>query len=163
MAVTETRSHTSMLSRLLFTYTPSIAPRLSKRLALSKFTTTRVHTTPLYTYTTSSLNMPRKKAAAPKRKRPEPEEESEVEATTSEVLSDAGDSDAPSSSKPKAKKTKLTKPKATKATKADRPVNDQPTNKVLPSEIEFPAKNEGCVRIATWNICGLASAEKKVR
>lgn len=40
--------------------------------------------------------------------------------------------------------------------------NGQPTNKVLPVKIEFPPKNEGALRISAWNICGLASASKKV-
>ena len=39
----------------------------------------------------------------------------------------------------------------------------QPTNKVLPVQISFPPKMEGTVRIAAWNICGLAAAQKKVR
>jgi AP endonuclease 1 len=109
--------------------------------------------------------MPPKRAAASKRKLEE-DSESEADAATSEFASDANDSDAPSTSKPKAKKAKTTKaPKAAKAktTKAAKPINDQPTNKTLPDEIQFPAKNEGCVRIATWNICGLAAAQKKVR
>ncbi|KAI9064418.1 hypothetical protein FKP32DRAFT_1675914 [Trametes sanguinea] len=37
----------------------------------------------------------------------------------------------------------------------------QPTNKVLPVHVEFAPKAEGAVRIATWNICGLAAASKK--
>ena len=41
--------------------------------------------------------------------------------------------------------------------------NEQPTNKVLPVQISFAPKAEGTVRIATWNICGLAAASKKVR
>lgn len=111
--------------------------------------------------------MPPRKAAASKRKHEE--SDSEAEAATSEFASDANDSDvdAPSTSKPKAKKAKTTRvakaTKTTKASKADKPVNDQPTNKVLPVQINFPAKNEGCVRVATWNICGLAAAQKKVR
>lgn len=40
--------------------------------------------------------------------------------------------------------------------------NGQPTNKVLPVKIEFKPKAEGALRIATWNICGLAAASKKV-
>ncbi|KAI0709220.1 Endonuclease/exonuclease/phosphatase [Earliella scabrosa] len=39
--------------------------------------------------------------------------------------------------------------------------NAQPTNKVLPVQISFAPKAEGTVRIATWNICGLAAASKK--
>jgi AP endonuclease 1 len=36
-------------------------------------------------------------------------------------------------------------------------------NKVLPINISFPARIEGTVRIATWNICGWAASHKKVR
>jgi AP endonuclease-1 len=36
-------------------------------------------------------------------------------------------------------------------------------NKVLPVNISFPARIEGTVRIATWNICGWAASQKKVR
>lgn len=39
--------------------------------------------------------------------------------------------------------------------------NGQPTNKVLPSTIEFPARTPGSLRIAAWNICGLAASQKK--
>lgn len=38
----------------------------------------------------------------------------------------------------------------------------QPTNKVLPTEINFPKKLAGTVRIASWNVAGLAAAQKKV-
>lgn len=41
--------------------------------------------------------------------------------------------------------------------------NGQPTNKVIPVHVSFPPREEGRVRIATWNICGLAAAQKKVR
>lgn len=57
--------------------------------------------------------------------------------------------DAPASSK---------KPKAGNST-GNR--SDQPTNKVLPVNITFPAKEEGCLRLATWNICGLNASQKK--
>ncbi|EPT06055.1 hypothetical protein FOMPIDRAFT_1154774 [Fomitopsis schrenkii] len=39
--------------------------------------------------------------------------------------------------------------------------NGQPTNKVIPVHVSFPPREEGRVRIATWNICGLAAAQKK--
>lgn len=41
-------------------------------------------------------------------------------------------------------------------------VNEQPTNTTLPDTIEIEAKNGGCLRIAAWNICSLASSQKKV-
>ncbi|KAJ7724456.1 Endonuclease/exonuclease/phosphatase [Mycena maculata] len=57
------------------------------------------------------------------------------------------------------------KPKPTKKTKVAEslPVNSgtQPTNKVLPVEIVFPARIPGTLRLATWNVCGLAASEKK--
>ncbi|KAI0670400.1 Endonuclease/exonuclease/phosphatase [Trametes maxima] len=37
----------------------------------------------------------------------------------------------------------------------------QPTNRTLPEAIAFPPKIEGTTRIAAWNICGLAAAQKK--
>jgi AP endonuclease 1 len=40
--------------------------------------------------------------------------------------------------------------------------NGQPTNKVLPIKISFPSRAENTSRIASWNICGLASSQKKV-
>jgi len=41
--------------------------------------------------------------------------------------------------------------------------NGQPTNKVLPVKISFPPSANGATRIASWNICGLAASQKKVR
>ncbi|KAF7793141.1 hypothetical protein EIP86_004250 [Pleurotus ostreatoroseus] len=38
----------------------------------------------------------------------------------------------------------------------------QPTNKVLPVHIEFPPKIADTLRLATWNICGLAASSRKV-
>ncbi|KAF8798158.1 hypothetical protein BYT27DRAFT_7178736 [Phlegmacium glaucopus] len=35
------------------------------------------------------------------------------------------------------------------------------TNKVLPVNISFPARIQGTLRIAAWNICGLAASQKK--
>jgi hypothetical protein len=40
--------------------------------------------------------------------------------------------------------------------------NGQPTNKVLPEKISFPPRSERATRIASWNICSLASSQKKV-
>jgi hypothetical protein len=41
--------------------------------------------------------------------------------------------------------------------------NGQPTNKLLPVKISFPPRSERATRIASWNICSLASSQKKVR
>ncbi|KAG5647284.1 hypothetical protein DXG03_000820 [Asterophora parasitica] len=56
--------------------------------------------------------------------------------------------------KTKTKKAKVTSP-------APRPENAQPTNKVLPVNISFPPKTPGTLRLAAWNICGLAASSKK--
>lgn len=37
------------------------------------------------------------------------------------------------------------------------------TNKVLPVHINLPPKQPGATRIASWNVSGLAAAEKKVK
>ncbi|KIY43595.1 hypothetical protein FISHEDRAFT_52866 [Fistulina hepatica ATCC 64428] len=39
--------------------------------------------------------------------------------------------------------------------------NGQPTNKELPFPVVIAKKPDGCVRIASWNICGLAACQKK--
>ncbi|KAG6871751.1 hypothetical protein C0995_000439 [Termitomyces sp. Mi166 len=57
--------------------------------------------------------------------------------------------------------TKTTKKAKTDPTDAQAPKNTQPTNKVLPVTITFPQKTPGTLRIATWNICGLAASSKK--
>ncbi|CAL1704599.1 unnamed protein product [Somion occarium] len=82
---------------------------------------------------------PKRKASSSKRKLEESEPDTDAEYSEREVA----------------------KPKAKKAKKSSPPVNDQPTNKVLPVHIHFPPKNEACMRVATWNICGLAAAQKK--
>lgn len=38
----------------------------------------------------------------------------------------------------------------------------QPTNKVLPVNISFPVRVPNTLRLATWNVCGLAASQKKV-
>ncbi|KAI0934279.1 hypothetical protein AcV5_006175 [Taiwanofungus camphoratus] len=72
----------------------------------------------------------------------------------------APDSDA-SASQP-AKKAKVSKasppPEGAGAGVA---ANGQPTNKALPAHLAFAARAPGTLRIATWNICGLAAAQKK--
>jgi len=49
------------------------------------------------------------------------------------------------------------------AAQTDIAPNGQPTNKVLPVKISFPPRADGATRIASWNICGLAASQKKVR
>ncbi|KAF7294794.1 DNA-(apurinic or apyrimidinic site) lyase [Mycena indigotica] len=36
-----------------------------------------------------------------------------------------------------------------------------PTNTVLPDVIEFPPRISGTLRLATWNVCGIAASQKK--
>ncbi|KAF7363609.1 DNA-(apurinic or apyrimidinic site) lyase [Mycena sanguinolenta] len=55
------------------------------------------------------------------------------------------------------KKAKPTK----KAKVAEERINTQPTNKVLPVNIVFPERIPGTLRLATWNVCGLAASQKK--
>lgn len=75
--------------------------------------------------------------------------------------SEASDTEAqPSASK--TKKAKVSKPEDAEAAGEGVSANGQPTNKVLPVNIGFEPKSEGTLRIATWNICGLAAASKKV-
>ncbi|KAI0247961.1 Endonuclease/exonuclease/phosphatase [Lactifluus subvellereus] len=60
------------------------------------------------------------------------------------------------------KKTKQAKESVSTSAKDTNPApNGQPTNKVLPVKISFPPRAEGTSRIASWNICGLASSQKK--
>jgi len=53
------------------------------------------------------------------------------------------------------------KAKVTVAEEGELAPNGQPTNKVLPVEISFPPRANGTSRIASWNICGLSSSQKK--
>ncbi|EGN93272.1 hypothetical protein SERLA73DRAFT_64236 [Serpula lacrymans var. lacrymans S7.3] len=57
------------------------------------------------------------------------------------------------------KKTKKDEPEPSKETSIA--PNGQPTNKVLPVTITFPPSSEGHLKLATWNICGLAASQKK--
>jgi AP endonuclease-1 len=85
-----------------------------------------------------------------------------------------------SSSKRKASDSDDEAPKTPKKAKvADAPINTQPTNKVLPVNIVFPGALQrpwyqkkttsnpfpdripGTLRLATWNVCGLAASQKK--
>jgi AP endonuclease 1 len=64
----------------------------------------------------------------------------------------------------KAKKAKVAAPATNPAAEQNALApNGQPTNKVLPVKISFPARAENATRIASWNICSLASSQKKVR
>jgi len=67
-----------------------------------------------------------------------------------------------SSSKRKASDSDDEAPKTPKKAKvADALINTQPTNKVLPVNIVFPERIAGTLRLATWNVCGLAASQKK--
>ena len=115
--------------------------------------------------------MPPKRAAA-KRKTIDSEPPSDDESAS------APESDVPSDAEPAAKKRKTgagkAKAKGKAATKTkeggttgkgktNANASTQPTNKAIAPDIAFAPKTEaGAVRIATWNICGLAAAQKKV-
>ncbi|KAI9570453.1 Endonuclease/exonuclease/phosphatase [Boletus coccyginus] len=68
-----------------------------------------------------------------------------------------GGSQSQSQSQSQAKRAKQTE---TTSDDAKAP-NGQPTNKVLPVNIAFPPRAEGTLRFATWNVCGLAAAQRK--
>lgn len=72
-------------------------------------------------------------------------------------LSDTDDCNSP----PKASMSKKAKPSTVAPSPNGFAPNGQPNNKVLPANVVFSAKNENCLRIATWNICGLAASQKK--
>lgn len=96
--------------------------------------------------------MPPKRAASSKRKAD---------------ASDSEDHEEDPSSKASTKKTKKAKVDLEEAAEtssvANVAPNGQPTNKVLPVTITFPPKTPDSVRIASWNACGLAASQKKVR
>ena len=70
--------------------------------------------------------------------------------TSKRKASNSEDEDEPSQAQTK-------KSKLSSATE-----NVQPTNKVLPVHISFPPRIPGTLRIATWNVCGLAASQRKV-
>ncbi|PIL23983.1 hypothetical protein GSI_13734 [Ganoderma sinense ZZ0214-1] len=123
--------------------------------------------------------MPPKRAAASKRKAETPSEDEQEPLSPSDAQSSQEERTA-KKRKTTASKTKTATGKAKRtaakgASKAmaassqsqsqngagtdDGPA--QPTNKVLPTHISFPEKGEDAVRVAAWNICGLAAAQKK--
>ncbi|KAI9511125.1 Endonuclease/exonuclease/phosphatase [Russula earlei] len=72
------------------------------------------------------------------------------------------ESDSDNETSARSKQTK--KPKVTTPDHAEQTglaPNGQPTNKVLPVKILFPPRAENATRIASWNICGLASSQRK--
>ncbi|KIK57680.1 hypothetical protein GYMLUDRAFT_246676 [Collybiopsis luxurians FD-317 M1] len=90
--------------------------------------------------------MPPKRASSSKRK----------------AVSDSeGEDDAPDASS-----TKATAKKRAKVSPPDTSSNavssgGQPTNKVLPVNISFSERHPEALRLATWNVCGLAASQKK--
>lgn len=48
-----------------------------------------------------------------------------------------------------------------KRTKTEYIQNGQPKNRILPVTIKFDKRSEDSLRIATWNVCGLAASQKK--
>ncbi|KAL0577872.1 hypothetical protein V5O48_004108 [Marasmius crinis-equi] len=81
--------------------------------------------------------MPPKRASSSKRKIPESDHDSDSEGS---------------------------KLKTTKKAKLQSPVPDpdaQPTNTVLPVQIRFAPRIPGTLRFSAWNVCGLATSQKK--
>ncbi|THU82267.1 hypothetical protein K435DRAFT_734851, partial [Dendrothele bispora CBS 962.96] len=72
----------------------------------------------------------------------------------------AADSDGEDASQ-STKKAKLDGADATSSSSSNTVQGAQPTNKVLPLDISFPPRISDCIRIATWNVCGLATSQKK--
>ncbi|KAF9052903.1 Endonuclease/exonuclease/phosphatase [Panaeolus papilionaceus] len=74
----------------------------------------------------------------------------------------SSDKEGPSKKPVKGKAKPL---KRAKSTKDESSVSfsypPQPTNKALPDVIAFPPKQDGTIRIACWNVSGLAASEKK--
>ncbi|TFY56908.1 hypothetical protein EVJ58_g7355 [Rhodofomes roseus] len=126
--------------------------------------------------------MPPKRAASGKAKRkleesPDPETESsfgtesDAEAEAAEQPKAKGRASKKAKVDPKGAGKAKGKAKATAPNKkegdggegstSELAPNGQPTNKVVPVHVSFPPREEGRVRIATWNICGLAAAQKK--
>lgn len=131
----------------------------------------------------TTYTMPPKRAAASKRKAETPSEdeqeplsqsdaESEQEErvakkrkTTSKAKATAGRAKGPTATKGSAKAKASPSQSQSQSQNGGGQANDgpaQPTNKVLPTQISFPEKSEDTVRVAAWNICGLAAAQKKV-
>ncbi|KAN0076914.1 Endonuclease/exonuclease/phosphatase [Tylopilus felleus] len=69
----------------------------------------------------------------------------------------ASESESASQSQPRAKRVKRTE---TTSDDGKAP-NGQPTNKALPVDISFPPRVQGTLRLVTWNVCGLAAAQRK--
>lgn len=68
------------------------------------------------------------------------------------------DNESVSQSQPQAKRAKRTAPTSDDV----KAPNGQPTNKVLPVNIAFAPRAPGTLRFVTWNVCGLAAAQRKV-
>lgn len=105
------------------------------------FTTLRIHSV-----------MPPKRTASLKAsgsKRKVEERDTDTEEETQRVK---GTQSSASGSKPSLKRTKT-----------EYVQNGQPKNKVLPVKITFEKRKEDALRIATWNVCGWAASQKKVR
>lgn len=110
--------------------------------------------------------MPPKGGSSAKRKASDDaHSEDDVDARNARTKKTKSTSSAGASSKSKSKAAKSSAGDGEEGGKAETGLaqNGQPTNKVLPSEISFPSKPEGTVRIASWNVSGLAACRKKVR
>ena len=96
-------------------------------------------------YTHTMAPKPKLKASGSKRKIEERDTDTEQETQRVEESQASGSS------------------KSLKRAKTEYFQNGQPKNKVLPVKVEFTKRDEDALRIATWNVCGLAASLKKVR
>lgn len=106
-------------------------------------------------FASAATSMPPKRAASSSKRKAE-----EVSSSPEDI----SDTERTSHKQPAKKKAKKQKPKDEgEEGEEGLASNGQPTNKVLPTHIEFEPKSPGSLRIAAWNICGLAASQKKVR
>lgn len=99
---------------------------------------------------------PMKKKAA-KRKPPAKKQKKGADEDAAEAQEVSADEDMDDEPAPKKKK------KAAKPKEPVKPLDPAvPTNTTMPETLEYPRPQAGAVRIASWNVCGINSAAKKV-
>ena len=107
---------------------------------------------------------PKLKASGSKRKLEESASDDEGDSTRSASPIDS-QTQSTSKTQSQSQRSSVSKPRQLKRAKTEGSgtfENEQLTNTTLPDNIEFAAKNEGCLRISAWNILSLASSQKKV-
>lgn len=92
------------------------------------------------------------------------EDESTKKKTKRPLAKKAKSAPAVLTAKPKPKeKTKKVAASSTTVLDANVDATAMPVNKVLPTTITFPPREPGTLRLATWNVAGLAASQKKAR